>query len=241
MRIRKNMSSRLCTVIAGGAALTTLFACASLPRLEDARTVSVTTGFHAYADIAVDVDGNPAYRPGKMAKDAAGAALECGMVHWILILVCEAVMVPASAATGAVITAVSTLPEEQALELNRVSVASVAGINFSREFGMAVRREASRRGLLLRRNNADAHVRIVMRAMWWDVTAGNNVSIRIDFEVSGQVDGKAGTRKIGFRGERATAAEWIADDGHKVREALDTVLDDASQQIWAEVLGYEGD
>jgi hypothetical protein len=210
--------------------------CASLPSLEKARTVSLVTNFPSYSDLIVDVDGNPDTRPGKMAVDGFAVTEACG----ILFFACAIVTVPLGALTGAVITAVETLPEQQAQELNRVSANVIAGLSLSADFDMAMRAEASRHGIVLRTSNADARIDIVMTRFEWDVSVGNNVAIRIDFKVTGVADGKTGYRNFTIIGERAKAPEWMADSGKRIGEELITIMDEASRTIWRQALDRDG-
>jgi len=207
-------------------------ACASLPSLEKARTVSLRTEFPSFGGLTVDVDGNPGTRPGRMAAEGFAVTEACGA----FFLYCAAVTVPLGATIGAVITAAETLPEEQAHELNRVSANVTAGLNLNASFRKAMRKEASRQGIVLRGTHADARLNIAVTALFWDVSIGNNVAIRIEFEVTGFVGGKKGRRKITYRSERAKASEWIADSGKRIREKFTTVMDEASQTIWQQVL-----
>ena len=143
------------------------------------------------------------------------------------------------AAIGAVITATETLPEEQAHELNRVTANVMAGLSLDASFNKAMREEASRQGIVLSGGYADARLNIVVTALLWDVSIGNNVGIRIDFKVTGFADGKKGHRKITYNSERAKVPEWVADSGQRIRQTLTTIIDDASQQIWQQILDRE--
>ena len=207
-------------------------ACASLPSLEKARTVSLRTEFPSYGGLTVDVDGNPSTRPGRMAADGFAVTEACGA----FFLYCAAVTVPLGATIGAVITAAETLPEEQAHELNRVSARAMAGLNLNASFSKAMREEASRQGIVLSGRRADARLNIAVTALFWDVSIGNNVAIRIEFEVTGFVDGKKGRRKITYRSERATVPEWVANNGQRISQTLTTIMDDASQKVWQRIL-----
>ncbi len=208
--------------------------CASLPSLEKVRTVSLRTDFSSFGRLKVDVDGNPNTRPGRMAVEGIKAVDGCGFC--ILIL---PITVGLYAATGAVITAIETLPERQAHELNRVTVNVTAGLNFDATFEKAMRDEASRQGIVLTRGYADARLDVVMTRFRWDVGVGNNVAIKIDFKVTGDADGKRGHRNITYISERAKVPEWVADSGKRIREELTTIMDEASQTIWQKVLNRE--
>jgi hypothetical protein len=210
--------------------------CASLPSLEKARTVSLVTYFPSYSDLTVDVDGNPNTRPGKMAGQGLAVTEGCGA----FFIACAIVTVPLGALTGAVITAVETLPEQQAHELNRVSANVIAGLSLNVDFDMAMRAEASRHGIVLKTSDADARIDIVMTRFEWDVSVGNNVAIRIDFKVTGSADGKTGHRNFTITGERAKAPEWMADSGKRIGEELMTIMDEASRTIWLQALDRDG-
>lgn len=229
-------------ITAAIAVLALLSGCASLPSLENARTVSLRTNFSSHGGLAVDVDGNPNTSPGRMAAEGFAMTEGCGA----LFLACAVVTVPLGAATGAVITAVETLPEEQAHELNRVSASAMAGFNLNGRFSKAVREEASRQGVVLSKGlapsggRADARLDIVMTKFRWVVSVGNNVAIRINFKVTGFADGKRGCRNITYTGERAKVPEWTADSGKRIHQELTTIMDEASHTIWQKVLDRGG-
>lgn len=217
------------------AALALVSGCASLPSLEKVRTVSLRTNFPSYVRLAVDVEGNPNTRPGRMAAEGFAATEGCGA----FFIVCAAVTVPLGAAMGAVITAAETLPEEQAHELNRVSAIVTSGLGLNASFSKAMREEASRQGIVLSGRRADARLNIVITGFQWDVSIGNNVAIRIDFKVTGFADGKRGHRNIKYLSERAKVSEWVAESGQRIRQELTTSMDEASQTIWQKVLGRD--
>ena len=227
-------SGRFVAVVLAGLSLSLVSACASLPPLDMVRTVSLRTDFSSYSGLTVDVDGNPDTRPGKMAAKGFEVASGCGLCIFGTL-----VSVPLYAATGAVITATETLPEEQAHELNRVSAGVTAGINLTASFSKAMREEASRQGIVMTRRNADARVNIAVTELFWNVSIGNNVAIQIEFEVTGFVDGKKGRRKITYRSERATVPEWVANNGQPIRQTLTTIMNEASQKVWQRILDHE--
>jgi len=207
--------------------------CASLPSLEKARTVSLRTDFPFSGRLAVDVYGNPNTRPGRTAAEGFALTEGCG----IAFIACAVVTVPLGAAMGAVITAVSTLPERHAFALNRVTANVTAGLNLDASFEKAMRDEASRQRIVLTHGYADARMNVVVTRFQWDVGVGNSVAIRIDFEVTGFADGKRGHRNITYISERATVPEWIVDSGKRIRQEL--MMDEASQTIWQQVLDRE--
>ena len=232
MDIGKRVMTGSRNVTAAVAVLALVSACASLPALDEVRTVSLSTGFRSYHGLAVDVDGNPHTRPGRMAAEGLAITEGCGA----FFIFCAVVTVPLGAAMGAAITAAETLPEERAHELNRVSANVTAGLNLDASFSKAMREEASRQGIVLSGRRADARLNIAVTALFWDVSIGNNVAIRIEFEVTGFVDGKKGRRKITYRSERATVPEWVANNGQRISQTLTTIMDDASQKVWQRIL-----
>lgn len=231
MNIGKRVMKGSRDVTAAFAVLAMASACATLPELDKGKTVWLGTEFRSHPGLAVDVDGNPETRPGSMAAKGLEAASGCG-----ICVLGAVVTVPLLAATGAVITAVETLPEEQAHELNRVSANVTAGFNLNASFARAMRDEASRQGIVLSGRRADARLNIAMTRFEWDVSVGNNVAVRIDFKATGIVDGKGGERNIKYVSERAKASEWIADSGKRIHQNLTTIMDEASQTIWQQVL-----
>ena len=222
-------------VTAAVAVLAMVSACATLPEVDKGKTVLLGTEFRSHPSLAVDVDGNPNTRPGRMAAEGFAITEGCGA----FFIFCAAVTVPLGAAIGAAITAVETLPEEQAHELNRVSAIVTAGFNLDASFGRAMRDEASRQGIVLGGRRADARLNIAMTRFEWDVSVGNNVAVRIDFKATGIVDGKVGERNIKYVSERAKASEWIADSGKRIHQNLTTIIDEASQTIWQQVLNLD--
>jgi len=223
-------------VTAAVAVLALVSACANLPPMDEVRSVALSTDFRSYRGLAVDVDGNPNTQPGRMAAEGFAITEGCGA----FFIFCAAVTVPLGAAMGAAITAAETLPKEQAHELNRVSANVAAGLKLNASFSKAMREEASRQGIVLSGRRADARLNIAMTRFQWDVSVGNNVAIRIDFKVTGFVDGKKGCRNIKYIGERAKAQEWIADSGKRIRQELMTIMNEASQTIWQQVLDRDG-
>lgn len=209
-----------------------LSACAGLPPIDEVETVSIETSFATYATPVVDVDGDPETRPGRMAGEAAIAALECHVFY----IICAAAIIPLSAATGATITAITTLPEEQAHELNRVTAEVASGMNLVARFVDATRDEAIRQGLTLRDRNADALIRIEPTAFEWVVSVGDNVAIRMEVAVVVFLDGRRKVRRMKYRSEAAKVPEWLADDAERLRHELETFMDEASEAIWLKIL-----
>lgn len=218
--------------MAAVAAVVLLSGCASFPPIETGDTVSVETNFPTYQVLAVDVEGDPASRPGRAAVGALGGSTECGY----LFLVCAIVAVPAAAATGAVITAIETLPEHEAHELNRVTADIMAGINLEDSLTTAMHEEAVRQGLVLSYGQADTHLSIFVSEFTWIVSAGNNVSIRMNFNATGSANGKNGIRTMSYRSEKASVPDWVAKNGERIRQTLDTIAEEASREIWAAVV-----
>ena len=216
-------------------ALGFLSACAGLPPVDEVETVALETGFATYAVPVVDVYGNPETRPGRLAGEGAIAALECHVFY----IICAAAIVPLSAATGATITAITTLPEEQSHELNRVTAEVASGMNLGARFVDAARDEAVRQGLSLRERNADARIRIQATAFDWVVSAGDNVAIRMDVIVVVFLDGRRKERRMKYRSEAAKVPEWIANDAERLRKELETFMDEASEAIWLQILDRE--
>ena len=231
MNIGKRVTKSSRNVTASVVVLAMVSACASLPSLDKAKTVSLRTDFSSYRDLAVDVDGDPDTRPGRMAAEGFEVAGACD-----LCILITPISVPLYAAIGAITTAVNTLPEEQAHELNRVSANVTAGLNIGANFSRAMHDEASRQGIVLSSRRADARLNIVMTGFQWDVGVGNTVAIRIDFKVTGFADGKKGHRNIKYVSERAKVPEWVADSGQRIRHTLAKTMDEASIEVWQRIL-----
>ena len=232
MNVGKRVTKSSRNIIALVVVLAMVSACASLPSLDNVRTVSLRTDFSAYSGLVVDVDGNPDTRPGRMAAEGFAVTEGCGA----FFIFCAVVTVPLGAAMGAAITAAETLPEEQAHELNRVSANVTAGLNIGANFSRAMHDEASRQGIVLSSRRADARLNIVMTGFQWDVGVGNTVAIRIDFKVTGFADGKKGHRNIKYVSERAKVPEWVADSGQRIRHTLAKTMDEASIEVWQRIL-----
>ena len=212
-----------------------LSACASLPDIEDATAIDLRTGWSAPYVPEVDIDGNPATRPGSMAKDALEASSGC---DWAALF-CAAIFVPVATVTGAVITAADTLPEEQAILLNRLTRRQAAGINLRREFDDAMQAEAAHHGLQLRRRDPDAKIMIAVIDLWWEVSVGNQVYLHMKVEASGRRGVETGRRRLSYKGEVATVEEWLADGGQRIRGTLETFMAEASTDIWPRLLNRE--
>jgi hypothetical protein len=55
-------------------------------------------------------------------------------------------------------------------------------------------------------------------------------------EASAVLNGEAGKRRLGYKGEVAPAKEWLADDGKRIRATLETFMAEASEDIWPRLL-----
>ncbi len=205
--------------------------CTNLPALDEVKSVSLNSNFSVSGHLAVDVDGNPEMRPGKMAMEGFKVAGECELCFFL-----TPVTVPLMATIGAVVTATETLPKEQALELNHVTANAMASLNLDAEFSKAMRDEALRRGIKLGSRRVDASLDIVLTKFEWDVSVGNNVAIVVDFRITGSAGGKSGHRKITYRSERVKAGEWLENSGQRIRETLAQIADEASKVVWQRLL-----
>ncbi len=145
---------------------------------------------------------------------------------------------PAGAATGAIITAIETLPEEDAKALNYVTANVVwrAGTNLDIDFDTAMRREAERHGIQLKGVFADVSLDVFVSKVFWNVGVGNNVAIEATFTVVGRADGKTGQRDIKIVSEYAQVEEWVAGSGERIEEALNAMVQEASVEIWDRIL-----
>jgi hypothetical protein len=206
-----------------------------LPPIEETQVVSLRTEFASFIIPEVDVDGNPELKPGSMAMDGLQASGECGY----FVLLCAMVVVPTAAATGAVITAVETLPDEQALTLNQVSKTVMSGLDQDVVLDNAMRGVAARQSVVLRKSRADVLLNVTVTQFKWDVSVGNNVAMKIKLYVWGQANGKKGDRNFSFTGKRAKAPEWTADSGALIRQEFSALMEQASERIWREVLDIE--
>lgn len=230
------MSKRLyCRPLTIVVAMSLLSACSSLPPMEETQVVSLRTEFASFIIPEVDVDGNPELRPGSMALGGLQASGECG----VLVLFCAMVMVPTAAATGAVITAIETLPDEQALVLNQVSKTVMSGLDQDVVLDDAMRGVATKQSVVLRKSRADVLLNVTVTHFEWDVSVGNNVAMKIKFYVWGQANGRKGGRKFSFTSKRAKAPEWTADSGALIRQEFSALMEQVSERIWRELLELE--
>jgi hypothetical protein len=232
---RDRISGRAAPASVVTLALGFLSACAGMPPIDEVETVSLETSFATRSVLAVDIDGDPEVRPGNMAMQGAIAALECHVFY----VICAAAIVPLSAATGATITAITTLPETQSHELNRVSADVTSRMDLGSLFTVAMHDEALRQGLSLRERNAEARIRIYATAFDWVVSAGNNVAINMEVTVVAFLDGRRKQRHLKHRSEAAKVSEWTANDAARLRHELDTFMDEASEAVWLQILDRE--
>ena len=209
-----------------------LSACGSLPDIEEASTVALSTSFHAPWAPEVDVDGDPTLRPGAMAMDGLEASAGCDY----LFVICAVVVVPVAAVTGAVITATDTLPEQEAELLNHLTVKAISGLHMAQMFQSVMLSEAIRQGVNVQTTGADAVVEFAVTEFWWEVSIGNQVSLRLTVEAHGTHRGEFGRRRFGYRGEPAPVDEWLAGGEQRIRDALEAFLPEASEAIWLRIL-----
>jgi hypothetical protein len=167
-----------------------------------------------------------------MALDGLEASASCE--H--LFVFCAAVFVPISAVTGAVITATDTLPEEEAELLNRLTGKAASGLHMSQMFQSVMLSEAIRQGVKIQATGADAVVEFVATEFWWEVSVGNQVSLRLTVEAHASYSGEVGRRRLGYRSEPAPVEEYLAGGEQRIRDALQSFLPEASEAIWQRVL-----
>jgi hypothetical protein len=225
-------------VTAAVAALAFTAGCSSLPPVDETRTVHLQTDFTGMSKLQVDVDGDPELRPGAMAAEGMYGSVEaCNIFFWA----CAIFMVPTAAATGAIITAIETLPEEDALALNHVTanVVSRTGVNLDIAFDAAMRREAERHGIELKSVFADVSLQAYISGVRWNVGVGNHVAIETTFTIHGHSDGKSGRRDIKVVSDSAKVEEWVAGAGERIEEALIVMVDEASIEIWERILDHD--
>ncbi len=206
--------------------------CGTLPDIEDATTISLKTAYRAPWVPEVDVHGDPDLRPGAMALDGLEASTSCDY----LFVFCAAVVVPLSAVTGAVITAADTLPEEEAKLLNGLSAKAAAGLHMPQMFQSVMLSEAIRQGVDIQASGADATVEFVATNLWWEVSIGNQVSLRLTVEARAFHRGEFGRRRLGYRSEPAPIDEWLVGGEKHIRDALESFMPEASEAIWLRVL-----
>jgi hypothetical protein len=210
-----------------------LSGCGSLPDIEDARTIELRTTFGATWAPEVDVDGNPNLRPGAMALSGLEASMEACQEFFIF---CAVISVPVYTVTGAVVTAVDTLPEEEAEMLNLLTARATSGLPMSRMFNSVMLSEAIRQGVQVQASGAEAIIEFVATELWWEVSIGNQVSLRLTVEAHARHSGKTGRRRFGYRGKPAPIEEWLAGGEPHIRDSLEAFLPEASEAIWQRIL-----
>ena len=228
MENNRKISGTLSTL----ALLLFLGACGSLPDIEQASTVELGTSFQAPWAPEVDVDGDPDLRPGAMAMDGLEASAACDY----LFVICAAVAVPVAAVTGAVITATDTLPEGDARLLNQLTAKAVSGLHMAQMFHGVMLSAAIRQGIRVEKTGADAVVEFVVTEFWWEVSIGNQVSLRLTVEAHGTHRGEFGRRRFDYRGEPAPVDEWLAGGEQRIRDALEDFMPAAGEAIWLRIL-----
>ncbi len=209
--------------------------CANLPDIEEARAIQLSTAFQAPWAPEVDVHGDPNLRPGAMAMDGLEASASCDY----LFVFCAVLFVPVSAATGAVITATDTLPEEEAELLNELTAKAVSGLHMAQMFESVMLSEAIRQGVNIQTTGADAVVQFTVTEFWWEVSIGNQVSLRLTVEAHGTYRGEFGRRRFGYRGEPVPVDKWLAGGDQHIRDALETFIPAAGEAIWGRILDRE--
>jgi hypothetical protein len=209
-----------------------LSGCGSLPDIEEASTVQLSTSFHAPWAPEVDVDGDPNLRPEALAMDGLEASAGCDY----LFVFCAVVFVPVGAVTGAVITATDTLPEQEAELLNHLTAKAVFGLHMAQMFQSVILSEAIRQGVKIQTTGADAVVEFAVTEFWWEVSIGNQVSLRLTVEAHGKHRGEFGRRRFGYRGKPAHVDDWLAGGEPLIRDELEAFLPAASAAIWQRIL-----
>jgi hypothetical protein len=231
----KPAPTRGALVMAAVAALAFAAGCSSLPPIDETRSVHLQTDFTGMSRLEVDVDGDPELRPGAMAVQGMYGSVEaCNIFFWA----CAIVMVPTATAAGAIITAIETLPEEDAHALNHVTanVVSRNGVNLDMAFDQAMRREAGRHGIELKSVFADVSLQAYISEVRWNVGVGNHVAIEATFTIHGHANGKSGRRNITVVSDSAKVEEWVSGSGELIEEALNVMVEDASVEIWERIL-----
>jgi hypothetical protein len=209
-----------------------LSGCGSLPGIEDAPSIDLRTSYSGPWAPAVDVHGDPNLRPGAMAMGGLEASAACDY----LFIICAAVTVPVAAVTGAVITATDTLPEAEAELLNRITAKAASGLHMPQMFHSVMLSEAIRQGVKVQSAGADVIVEFMVTDLWWEVSIGNQVSLRLTVEAYATHGREFGRRRLGYRGEPAPVEEWLAGGEQHIRDALESFLPEASEAIWLRVL-----
>lgn len=227
-KYQRRISGRLLALVLA----TLLSGCSSLPDIEEASTVKLSTAFHAPWAPEVDVDGDPNLHPGAMAMDGLEASASCDY----LFVICAAIFVPVGAVTGAVITATDTLPEQEAELLNHLTAKAVSGLHMAKMFQSVMLSEAIRQGVRIQTTGADAVVEFAVTDFWWEVSIGNQVSLRLTVEAHGTHRGEFGRRRFGYRGNPTPVDAWLAGGEPLIREELEAFLPAASAAIWQRIL-----
>ncbi len=233
--MKSNNTRRIAGLLVALGFVFPLGGCAGLPDIEEAESIKLDTSFPAPWAPKVDVHGDPNLRPGAMAMDGLEASASCDY----LFVVCAAVFVPISAATGAVITATDTLPEEEAELLNHLTSKAASGLHMPQMFQSVMLSEAIQKGVTMRTTRADAIIHFAVTAFWWEVSVGNRVSLRLTIDARAKYRGEFGRRRFSYRGEPAPVGEWLAGGEERIRDALVAIMPEASEAIWRRILGRE--
>mgnify|MGYP001824291804 FL=1 len=218
------------------ATLALVSGCSSLPDVDETRPVWLETDLTGYSRLEVDVDGNPEVRPGALAAEGGRAAVEvCGPFY----MFCALVTVPAGAVAGAIITAVETLPEEQAHALNYVTAQVASRLSLDADFRAAMRSEGARHGITFSMMRADAWLRVQTTQIFWNVGVGNKVALEVHFTVTGESRGKSGRLTVRYVSASAGVHDWVAGTGELIEQALIKMVEEASVEIWQKILDYD--
>jgi hypothetical protein len=212
---------------------TLLSACAGVPSFRGVETVSLSNRAFSIAPPRVSLNGDSSLAPGRAAGQGFAATEACGP----FALFCAIVTVPIGAIVGATAKVTQKLPQVQVIELSRVTAEIAAPIDFTVGFDTALREEAQRRGLRVDAGRHDAQVRIQSAELSWDISVGNHVAMRMDIGIELISDGKRSSRRVTYKSDAAQVADWIADDGERLRQELEAVAAAASRDVWKEILG----
>lgn len=210
--------------------------CSSLPDVDETRPVWLETDLTGYSRLEVDVEGDPDARPGALAAEGGRAAVEvCGPFY----MFCALVTVPVGAVAGAIITAVETLPEDQAHALNHVTAQVASRLSLDADFNAAMRSEGARHGITYSMMKADVWLRVQTTQIFWNVGVGNKVALEVHFTVTGRSGAKSGKLAVRYVSDSARVHDWVAGTGELIEQALMKMVEEASVEIWQKILDYD--
>jgi len=227
---------RLCRTAALTAVLATLGACAAGPTLDGRNALRLEVA--PSSDFTVRLDNQSDARPGELAAEGASQGLsECSdsdypIASIIAAPLCAAIGAIGGATTGAIVTAVTTLPEDDADALIQASRQAIAVAAWADELQAELEAEAASRGKSVVQDHEAQLYDVFAKRIEWRISAGNRASLRGEFAIGTYVDGDYRFRDFSVSSRAHSIQHWTADNGHEIVAAYAELISAASIRAW---------